>query len=417
MKKYILLFVTITAFSFVFAGCKKTGGAFSSTDGPEICTIDGVKIPLTRFKKSYEYFLKMNYPQGKQELYKDDKDEMKKYYQTQFLPQEIFYKYAIEEPEFKNDPEKFKKIMDFLKRTGIIGYATFLDVQAKYNDPNEAKLKEFEQQMERDETPQTKKMVEQMRKQPPARQREILLEFYKRFMMQKMTMEFLNKAKEGRRIIRNDDLEQNLLNKYIEDQISIDDIMNDNQKKYWLLKIDEIVISAQEFEKDLQMLVYFEQGDETLKKYLENEKTRKNMRKMLWEKVLHQYIIYYYAIKNKFNEAEDCNFFVDAMVKSTLAKVYVMKKLTNKIPEATESEIEEAYNKMKKERPEIPALNREVRQFIGNQIKQQKGQVEMLKLFERLKERNAIVTNESVFKLAEETQQSGSQSSGSSSSR
>ncbi len=401
IQKFLSLLV-LSLFIFNGTGCKKSAGSADTAPSQgAVCTIDGVEIPIAEFTREYNFFLKVNYSEGRQEILREDKDEMKKYYQSQFVPQRLFVKYIDKLEMFKNR-DFYNQVTEHFKMLGLVQYATYLNVATKYKEPSDAKLKEFYAELQQSNEPQVQEILPKLKNLPWNRQRIGLLEIHKRLMTNRLSLEYLDKIRQENRLIQNDDLEQNLIAKYIKGDLEMDKILNDPDKKLWLLKFNDTIYSAGDIEKMLRLLVELNSGKEQLEKYLKNKKTQNSFRKLVWQNISSQLLIYIDAKKKKLEQTEDGKFFMEAIARSSFAKIYAMKMVENKISEPTDAEITSAYKKLKQKNSQVPAMNAEVKEYIKNQLKQQKAQLEMMRIAERLKDRHVIIMNTKFFQTAEE---------------
>jgi hypothetical protein len=404
--KRLFVFMLVLALGINFAGCKKgtssTGDVGENTAGPNaasIATIDGEQISVKEFKKAYFYHLKMNYSSGRQEILREDKDEMKKYFQAQFLPERLFVKYAVKLEKFKKD-NLLERAKAYFSKAGLITYSTFLNVQSKYQEPNDNALKQFYSDLKSQNAGRIKQIVAKLAALPWNKRRLGLMQLHSRSFMNRTTMEYVNKIRQENRVIMNDDLEKDVIKKYLNDEIPMDKVLSDDSS-LWLLKFNKRVVTVQEVEKEIRLLMLLNFGQTQLDKYLKESKSRKSYRKIFWESGHMQWLIYLDALKKKLDKTEDGKFFINKMIRTSLSKIYMMDKISSKIPDPTNEEIKKAYAKLKQARRNIPALNNEVREYISHQLKQQRGNAEMMKLFSKLQGRHIIKTNDKFFVAAE----------------
>jgi hypothetical protein len=182
----------------------------------------------------------------------------------------------------------------------------------------------------------------------------------------------------------------------------MDKVMNDPEKKIWLFKFNNTVYSAGDIEKILRLVLELNSGKEQLEKYLKNTKTQKAYRKMAWQNISTQLIMFLEAKKKKYDETADGKFFMEAIARSSFSKIYALKMVENKIKDPTDKEVNAAYAKLKQKNPQTPAMNAEVKEYIRSQLKQQSAQLEMMRIAERLKGRHVIISNDKFFQSAEE---------------
>ncbi len=396
-----ILIVLVSLLSIIY--CKSGGGGSDSKepDTNSVCTIDGEQISIARFKKEYKYHIKINYPEGRQELLRDDKDEMEKYFQRDFLPKMLFVKYAKRLDMFK-DAKMLEKAKKYFEKLGLIQYTIFLKAQSKYKEPDDSTLKQFNNDLKSRPEKRMQNLSKRLSKLPWNKKRVALLRLHKQYVSNKLTMEYIEKIRQENRLIKNDDLEKDLIKKYVNAQISLDKIMADNDKKYWLIKFNEKIISAKDVEKEIQFLIFMNSGKNKLEEYKKDIKKQKSYRKLMWPKQEMHWMVYYQALKKGFENTEDGKFFMETIKNSSLSKMYIMKKIATKVEKPTENEIKEMYNKLKQRAKNSPPLNKEAKEYITAQIKKQKAQKKMLQLFNRLKGRHVIIVNEDFFKSAEE---------------
>ena len=405
--KRLFAFILVLTLLINFAGCKKgttttssdVGEDMAAPDAASIATIDGEQISVKEFKKAYSFHLKMNYPSGRQEILRDDKDEMKKYFQAEFLPERLFVKYAVKLEMFK-DSDFLEKAKAYFKKSGLIAYSSYINVQSKYKDPNDNTLKQFYADLKSQNVARIKQVAARLAKMPWNKRRLGLLELYRRSNMNRTTMEYLNKIRQENRVIFNDDLEKDIIKKYLNDEIPMDKVLSDDNK-LWLLKFNKKVLTVKEVEQEFRLLMLLNFGQSQLDKYLKKRKARKSYRRIFWESASMQWLMYLNALKTKLDKSEDGKFFIDKMVRTSLSKIYIMKTIASKIPAPSDDEIKKAYSKLKQVRKNLPALNNEVKKYISNQLKQRKANAEMMRLFSKLQGRHIIKTNDKYFVAAE----------------
>ncbi len=404
MKNYkiILIIVFITILGFINCGGKQSGDNNTNKPGKtSVCTIDGKEIPISKFQKEYAYHIKINYPSGRQELLRDDKDAMKKYFNNQFLPKLLFIKYIKKLDVFK-DPKIYEKAKEYFSKLGLVQYSIYHKAHSKYKEPDDAALKQFYKDLSQRPEARVARIIKRLKKFKWNKRRLGLLRLHKQFLINKLTMEYIEKIRQENKLIKNDDLEDKLIDKYINAKIPLNKIMSDAKNKFWLMKFNKKVISAKTVEKDVQFLVFINAGKDKLEKYMKSKKTQKSYRKLMWQQQERQWMVYLHAIKKGFDKTPDGKFFMESVMRSSLSKIYMMKKIEGKIPAPSDKEIKAMYNKLKAKSKNAPKFNAEVKNYISRQLKQRNAQKMMAKLFNRLKGRHVIIINEDYFKTAEE---------------
>ena len=122
---------------------------------------------------------------------------------------------------------------------------------------------------------------------------------------------------------------------------------NKTQKKddQWVVKIDEKVITLNEFEREYHVHVYSLPLEDTQRKEYEADPVNK---KKFLTSLINEYLVYNKALNEGFEKRQDVQDLLKAVQRRAIIQVYLNDKIESKLVNVPDEQIEAIYNQNKK---------------------------------------------------------------------
>lgn len=352
--------------------------------------IEGKTYTKSVFINDYKIFLKMNYPNVNIDKYIKNKKLVKRYFYSNFLVKKILNRFAKNE-YLKRRPKMKKAFNRILYLNAISQYVQYYHVNRFMKEPTEAKLKKLHQMMIK-----RKMLKAKFRNRPFNKLKPVIKKYYYQAQKQGLLMKFIQKVQSENRIIYNDDLEQDLLRKYVEGNYSKAQIQRAGNK-LWLLKFNNYVLSMSEVENDVENFLYVNNTAKDRRKYKTNAKYRKKFRRVFLDTFMNVYFLSFYARKKGYVKNKKHKKFIDFIYNTQLTQSFVAKKFKPQAKKPTNEEIKIFYKKYKKAYFKKATLA-QAKDFIVNRIMFQKLQKYQQYLYNRLRGRYKFKINSNLLK-------------------
>ncbi len=348
--------------------------------------IEEDSFTLEQFLEDFKFFLKTQQPESEVEATFKKVDMRKQYFYSNYLIRKIINRFA-QKDFLKNKPKLKEAFNRFLHLNAVSNFVQYYKVGRFMKEPTEAQLKEMHKQM------LERNMIKaEFRNQPFEKLKNMVTDFYTRQQKQVLMMQFISKVQQNNRIIYNDDLEQNLIQKYLDDKFTLAQMQTEGAK-LWMLKFNESVITMLQMEQDLQkfMLVNYTAADR--KKYASDKTYRKQLRSVFVENFTNLYLLNFYAAKQKFEQKPEFKRMIDFFYDVQFAQTFVAQQFSKKAVEPTAEEIKIFYNKHKASLFKTVTIE-QAKEYIKNRIKYEQLQTYQRSLYERLKNRYRFKVND-----------------------
>lgn len=210
-------------------------------------------------------------------------------------------------------------------------------------------------------------------------------------MQQLLLMNFIAKVQAANRIIYNDDLENDLINKYVNGKYTPKK-MKAGGKRLWLMKFNNHVISMYDVERDLNYSLIINANQKDIKKYKKSAAFRKKIRKMFFNNFSNMYFLYFYALEKKYLSNPKHKRGINMLYQTQVGQAFLTIKFKPKAKKPTLEAMKVFYKRYKKTRFKKVTFA-QAKNYIKNFLMRQQLQRYQKSLFERLKNRYKYKVN------------------------
>ena len=160
-----------------------------------------------------------------------------------------------------------------------------------------------------------------------------------------------------------------------------------DQKDPWVVKIDNTVITLNDFEREFRVHVYSLPADKEQK--IKYERNEANKKKFLIN-LINEYLIYTKALAEGYDKKPFVKDLLKAVTRRAIIQVYLNDKIEPKLREPSEEEIEAIYNQNKKlfagvdidvarQQIRMQLLQRQYNQYLNELIDELKGEAKVIR--------------------------------------
>ena len=164
-------------------------------------------------------------------------------------------------------------------------------------------------------------------------------------------------------------------------------IAQNTNKNNWVAKIDNKILSLDEFEKEFDVHVYSLPIDEAQKNIYQNDIGNK---KKFLTNLINEYLIYQKAIEKGYDKRSDVQDLVKAVTRRAIIQVYLNEQIEPKLQDVPDEQIEAIYNQNKKlfagvdvevagQQIKMQLLQRQYNDYLNELIDELKGEAKVIR--------------------------------------
>ncbi len=352
--------------------------------------VEGKEFSYNDFINDFKIYLKLN-NQGKNiSKYIKDKKFILKYFYANYLVKKILLKYA-KENYVKRRPKLKSALSKLLYKNAIAKFVQYYHVSRFMKEPTDAQLKKMHKVMLK------RGMIKpRFRNKPFKQMKRTIARVYLHRQNQFLLAKFINSVQGSNRIIYNDDLEQNLIDKYTKDTYTLSQMSN-AKNRYWLIKFNNQIINMYQAETDIIRYLTVNAAKKQVNKYNNNKSYRIKMRKTLFRQLTDIYFLYFFAKNKGYLTSSRYKKNINFVYQTLYLQSFVAITFRPKAKQPTMAQIRKFYNSYKKTRFKKVTL-KQAKGHIINRLKFIQLQRYQNNLFQRLKNRYKFKINTKLLK-------------------
>jgi len=328
IKKLSVFLFLITSIVF----CKSEKNDWVAKIGDEVIT-------LKEFNTKFDVLLKLNFTSGQMALIKDNPD-----IKMQILNSIISQKMILKEMEKTQNLDHSQ--IRILELQALTQYFIYTNVIPNIDIPSDDFLKAKYSEKE------IKSILESKGIKNFEDAKEVLVSEYQKTRYIYLLRSSLEKLKYKYRIKTNDDFEENVIARYIKNEIKPEEY-----SKLWIFKIEENTYYVKDIEDMIRTNILVSGSEEALKDY-NNLNDKSNMRANMLNEIIGVLLIKTDAEKEGWINNQDAKDFISIFIDNAKTQIYIKNKIAKNVPkpdlksalayyESNKDKIKKPFNEVK----------------------------------------------------------------------
>jgi len=328
IKKLSVFLFLITSIVF----CKSEKNDWVAKIGDEVIT-------LKEFNTKFDVLLKLNFTSGQMALIKDNPD-----IKMQILNSIISQKMILKEMEKTQNLDHSQ--IRILELQALTQYFIYTNVIPNIDIPSDDFLKAKYSEKE------IKSILESKGIKNFEDAKEVLVSEYQKTRYIYLLRSSLEKLKYKYRIKTNDDFEENVIARYIKNEIKPEEY-----SKLWIFKIEENTYYVKDIEDMIRTNILVSGSEEALKDY-DNLNDKSNMRANMLNEIIGVLLVKTDAEKEGWINNQDAKDFISIFIDNAKTQIYIKNKIAKNVPkpdlkaalayyESNKDKIKKPFNEVK----------------------------------------------------------------------
>ena len=328
IKKLSVFLFLITSIVF----CKSEKNDWVAKIGDEVIT-------LKEFNTKFDVLLKLNFTSGQMALIKDNPD-----IKMQILNSIISQKMILKEMEKTQNLDHSQ--IRILELQALTQYFIYTNVIPNIDIPSDDFLKAKYSEKE------IKSILESKGIKNFEDAKEVLVSEYQKTRYIYLLRSSLEKLKYKYRIKTNDDFEENVIARYIKNEIKPEEY-----SKLWIFKIEENTYYVKDIEDMIRTNILVSGSEEALKDY-NNLNDKSNMRANMLNEIIGVLLVKTDAEKEGWINNQDAKDFISIFIDNAKTQIYIKNKIAKNVPkpdlkaalayyESNKDKIKKPFNEVK----------------------------------------------------------------------